>query len=76
MADVVSTTSSQVFISKEHEKAAFGEIGPGPAGGPTVNSFGTQTLSHKKTNPTWGFGTSKRGAGYDNNTPGPGTYYA
>ncbi|GAX74496.1 hypothetical protein CEUSTIGMA_g1945.t1 [Chlamydomonas eustigma] len=64
--------TKKVFISKEHEKAAFGEISPGPAIAPIIPSFGSQTISTKKTNPTWGFGTSKRSPGYDNGTPGPG----
>jgi len=66
----------KVFISKEHGKATFGLTSPGPATGPRPNSFGVQTLSQKKTNPTWGFGTSKRAPTYDNGVPGPGNYYA
>ncbi len=49
----------QIFISKEHEKAAFGLWSPGPVTSKAVNSFGSQTLSVKKTNPSWGFGTGK-----------------
>ncbi len=48
-----------MFISKEHEKASFGENSPGPASGPRPNSFGVQTLSSKKTQPKYGFGTAK-----------------
>ena len=55
-------SSKKIFISKEHEKATYGENSPGPASGPMVASFGVQTLSNKKTNPTIGFGTSKVGA--------------
>lgn len=68
--------SKKIFISKEHEKQSFGENSPGPATGPVVHSFGPQTLSVKKTNPSMSFGTSKRDAGYANDTPGPGTYWA
>ncbi len=49
----------QIFISKEHEKAAFGLWSPGPTTSKTVDSFGVQTLSVKKTNPSFGFGTAK-----------------
>jgi hypothetical protein len=68
--------TKKVFISKEHEKAAYGENSPGPGNGPRPDSFGNQTLSQKKSNPKWGFGTSRRGEKYDNNNPGPGSYYA
>lgn len=68
--------AKKIFISKEHEKAAFGELSPGPVTSNMVNSFGSQTLSVKKTNPSWGFGTAKRDKGYGSDTPGPGTYYA
>jgi len=66
----------KVFISKEHEKCAYGEIGPGPASGPRVNCFGKQQLSVKKSNPSFSFGTSKRAPGYGKDTPGPGAYWA
>jgi len=52
---------AQIFISKDHEKGAFGEWSPGPVTGQVVNSFGKQTMSVKKSNPSWGFGTSKVG---------------
>lgn len=68
--------NKKIFISKEHEKAAYGELSPGPATGPVVNAIGHQTLSVKKTNPSFGFGTSKRDISYGNDTPGPGTYWA
>lgn len=67
---------SQIFISKEHEKVAFGINSPGPASGPRVNSMGPQALSMKKSNPAFGFGTSKRGEKYATDTPGPGAYWA
>mmetsp|Transcript_4343 Transcript_4343/g.9399 ORF Transcript_4343/g.9399 Transcript_4343/m.9399 type:complete len:303 (+) Transcript_4343:168-1076(+) len=68
--------AKKIFISKEHEKGAYGEMSPGPVTGTVVNSFGNQTLSVKKSNPSWGFGTSKRIKDYGNITPGPGTYWA
>ncbi len=50
---------AQVFISKEHEKSAFGEFSPGPTTGTVVNAIGPQKLSVKKSYPSWGFGTAK-----------------
>ena len=50
---------TQIFLSKEHEKGAYGRLSPGPTTSKVVNSFGTQALSIKKTNPSFGFGTSK-----------------
>lgn len=68
--------TKKIFISKEHEKSSYGENSPGPATGSVVNAIGNQTLSVKKTLPSWGFGTSKRSPGYGNDVPGPGTYWA
>mmetsp|Transcript_21776 Transcript_21776/g.37140 ORF Transcript_21776/g.37140 Transcript_21776/m.37140 type:complete len:301 (+) Transcript_21776:54-956(+) len=68
--------AKKVFISKEHEKASFGLFSPGPVTGVSVNSFGNQTSSAKKTNPSWGFGTGKRDKGNGGESPGPGTYWA
>ncbi|KAG1677650.1 hypothetical protein FOA52_010432 [Chlamydomonas sp. UWO 241] len=68
--------AKKVFVSREHEKCTFGEIGPGPATGPIVPCFGKQQLSVKKSNPSWGFGTGKRSPGYGADTPGPGAYWA
>ncbi|KAF5827930.1 flagellar associated protein [Dunaliella salina] len=66
----------RVFISKDHEKGAFGEWSPGPVTSQVVNSVGPQTMSVKKTNPSWGFGTSKRSKDYGSDSPGPGSYFA
>lgn len=50
---------SAAFISKEHEKQAFGMNSPGPGTAKPLSSAGPQKLSTKATNPTWGFGTSR-----------------
>jgi hypothetical protein len=50
---------SAAFISKEHEKQAFGMNSPGPGTAKPLSSSGPQKLSTKSTNPTWGFGTSR-----------------
>eukprot|EP00798_Chlamydomonas_sp_ICE-L_P016024 gene16024-22162_t len=68
--------ASKVFVSKEHEKSQHGRNTPGPTTCPVVHSFGTQTLSAKKTNPSFGFGTAKRDVGNRNDSPGPGSYWA
>uniref|UniRef100_A0A7S0RKV2 Flagellar associated protein n=1 Tax=Chlamydomonas leiostraca TaxID=1034604 RepID=A0A7S0RKV2_9CHLO len=68
--------AKKIFISKEHEKGAYGEWSPGPVTSKVVNSFGTQALSVKKSNPSWGFGTSKRWNMAPSEAPGPGTYWA
>jgi len=68
--------SKKVFISKEHEKGAYGEFSPGPTTGTVVNAVGPQTLSVKKSYPSWGFGTAKRNTLQSSETPGPGTYWA
>eukprot|EP00879_Flechtneria_rotunda_P016706 GHRR01017482.1.p1 GENE.GHRR01017482.1~~GHRR01017482.1.p1 ORF type:complete len:306 (+),score=70.82 GHRR01017482.1:1571-2488(+) len=68
--------TKKTFISKEHEKQAFGMSSPGPGTAQPYTSSGSQQLSTKHTNPTWGFGTSKRLKDYANDAPGPGTYYA
>lgn len=51
----------QIFISKEHEKGAFGENSPGPVTSQFVSSIGSQKLSVKKSAPSWGFGSSQVG---------------
>ena len=66
----------KVFISKEHEKSSYGAATPGPTTNNFVDSFGPQTMSQKKSLPSWGFGTSKRDPFPKNDTPGPGTYIA
>lgn len=66
----------QTYISKEHEKAVFGHGSPGPTTGNAVTSLGKQTMSVKNSNAAWGFGSSSRSQNYNNNMPGPGTYYA
>lgn len=66
----------KIFISKDHEKGAFGENSPGPVTSKFVSSIGSQTLSVKQSMPSWGFGTSRRSKGYETETPGPGSYYA
>lgn len=53
------TLYMQTFISKEHEKQAYGIGSPGPGTAKPYTSSGSQQLSTKHTNPTWGFGTSK-----------------
>ncbi|KAL6748123.1 flagellar associated protein [Haematococcus lacustris] len=68
--------ASKVFISKEHEKSQFGLTSPGPTTSNVINAFGSQVQSIKKTNPSWGFGSSKRWDGGPKDVPGPGTYYA
>uniref|UniRef100_A0A383WC15 Flagellar associated protein n=1 Tax=Tetradesmus obliquus TaxID=3088 RepID=A0A383WC15_TETOB len=68
--------SKKTFISKQHEKQAYGIGSPGPGTAKPYTSSGSQQLSTKHTNPTWGFGTSKRLKDYNNDAPGPGTYYA
>lgn len=68
--------AKKIFISREHEKSQYGELSPGPATAPVVNSFGSQKLSVKKTYPSWGFGTSKRPPLCTNDAPGPGSYWA
>ncbi len=49
----------QTFISKEHEKQAFGMTSPGPGTAKPYTSSGVQRLSTKGSSPTWGFGTSR-----------------
>jgi hypothetical protein len=68
--------ADKVFISAEHEKAQYGKITPGPCTGTGHTSMGKQTLSKKKSNPTWGFGTAARKTIQVTDTPGPGTYWA
>lgn len=68
--------AAKVFISKEHEKSGYGKLSPGPTTAKQIDSFGIQTLSIKKSNPSYGFGTSKRNPGYGSIAPGPGAYYA
>lgn len=68
--------TKKTFISKEHEKAAFGMNSPGPTTGNATTSLGKQTLSVKSSAPGWGFGTQQRIKDYGNNIPGPGSYYA
>lgn len=51
--------SKKTFISKEHEKQAFGAFSPGPGTAKPYTSSGSQQLSTKQTAPTFGFGTSK-----------------
>lgn len=66
----------RIFISKEHEKGAFGENSPGPVTSQFVSAIGPQKLSVKASAPSWGFGTSARNKGLGNDSPGPGAYYA
>ncbi|KAG2500156.1 hypothetical protein HYH03_001738 [Edaphochlamys debaryana] len=66
----------KIFITKEHEKAAFGENSPGPVTSKAVSAIGPQTLSIKSSAPSWGFGSSKRNKMPPNGTPGPGSYWA
>lgn len=67
----------KIFISKEHEKGAFGENSPGPVTSQFVSSIGTQRLSVKSSAPSWGFGSSKRPPLLNTTgSPGPGAYYA
>lgn len=68
--------AGKIFVSKEHEKSQHGKLTPGPTTCPVVHSFGSQTLSSKKTNPSFGFGTAKRDAGPRSDVPGPGAYWA
>lgn len=68
--------AKKVFISKEHEKSCYGEIGPGPATGVHVPACAPQKSSVKKSYPAWGFGTSARSKSYSNDVPGPGSYWA
>ena len=49
----------QTFISKEHEKAAYGQWTPGPTTCNLYDSYGKQVLSNKRTFGAVGFGTSK-----------------
>lgn len=51
--------SKKTFISKEHEKQAYGMTSPGPGTAQPLSSTGPQKLSTKSSNPTWGFGTSR-----------------
>eukprot|EP00201_Polytomella_parva_P004331 CAMPEP_0175073746 /NCGR_PEP_ID=MMETSP0052_2-20121109/20789_1 /TAXON_ID=51329 ORGANISM="Polytomella parva, Strain SAG 63-3" /NCGR_SAMPLE_ID=MMETSP0052_2 /ASSEMBLY_ACC=CAM_ASM_000194 /LENGTH=217 /DNA_ID=CAMNT_0016341701 /DNA_START=293 /DNA_END=946 /DNA_ORIENTATION=- len=66
----------KIFISKEHEKSAFGLNSPGPMTSKFLSAVGSQPLSSKQSMPSWGFGTAKRSKGYETGTPGPGSYYA
>eukprot|EP00798_Chlamydomonas_sp_ICE-L_P011851 gene11851-14956_t len=68
--------ANKVFISKEHEKGMFGRDTPGPTTAPRIDSVGNQTLSAKRTNPSFGFGTAKRDNGKGSTVPGPGSYWA
>jgi hypothetical protein len=68
--------TSKVFLSKEHEKAQFGQFTPGPATANRVDAIGPQTLSVKASAPRWGFGSGKRDPNPTNDTPGPGAYFA
>lgn len=67
---------TQIFISKEHEKGAYGENSPGPVTSQFVSAIGEQKLSVKKSAPSWGFGSGLRIKPYDTPTPGPGAYFA
>ncbi len=49
----------QTFISKEHEKQAYGQGTPGPITANPYSGSGKQSLSTRSTNPKWGFGTGK-----------------
>lgn len=51
--------SKKTFISKEHEKQAFGMFSPGPGTAKPYTSSGAQQLSTKTSSPSAGFGTSK-----------------
>jgi len=64
------------FISVEHEKGTYGENSPGPVTAGPNTSMGKQTLSRKKTKPSWGFGTAERKTVQVTSTPGPGAYWA
>lgn len=66
----------KIFISTEHEKAQYGENSPGPITASMRSAMGSQQLSAKKSNPSWGFGTSKRQTVQIAEGPGPGSYYA
>lgn len=68
--------ANKIFISKEHEKSAYGMNSPGPAAGVVIAACAPQKLSAKKSYPSWGFGTSARSKGYANDVPGPGSYWA
>lgn len=68
--------AGKVFVSKEHEKSQHGKITPGPTTCPVIHSFGSQTVSSKRTNPSFGFGTARRDAGPRSDVPGPGSYWA
>jgi len=57
--DALTNLTDQTFISKEHEKQAYGITSPGPGTAKPYTSSGSQQLSNKTTSPTWGFGTSK-----------------
>ena len=66
----------QIFISMEHEKAAYGEMSPGPGTANIVHSVGKQLVSKARTAPNWSFGTGKRLPISTAEGPGPGEYYA
>lgn len=68
--------SKKAYLSKEHEKQNFGEASPGPAGASSTSAFGSQTISKRNTSSSWGFGTAQRIKSYNNDMPGPGSYYA
>ena len=72
----VRDKAQKIYISKEHGKDSFGRGSPGPCTGVTINSFGTQTLSVKKSQPSYGFGTSKRPPLVTSDAPGPASYWA
>eukprot|EP00873_Tetraselmis_striata_P039368 jgi/Tetstr1/459632/TSEL_004988.t1 len=69
----------KALISKELSKTdtAKGLIGPGPGGidPKKYSSFGSQTISKRKTSHNATFGRSKRwGMDHDEGVPGPGSY--
>ncbi|CAG9460053.1 unnamed protein product [Pedinophyceae sp. YPF-701] len=68
--------ANKIFISAEHEKDSFGELSPGPTTAMGHPAIGKQTVSRKKSNPSWGFGTARRQTVQVTDTPGPGTYWA
>ncbi|CAG9466556.1 unnamed protein product [Pedinophyceae sp. YPF-701] len=62
-----STTRSaaaRVYISKDHERAILGSASPGPSKYRAYSSIGSQSVSPRKTSPSFGFGSGGRFSDY------------
>ncbi|KAK9904232.1 hypothetical protein WJX75_007359 [Coccomyxa subellipsoidea] len=68
--------SKKMYISPDHDKSNYGVGSPGPGTAAPSRGIGRPQLSTHRSMPAWGFGTAKGTTGYNNDTPGPGEYYA